>query len=695
MSNDNVWALCEDRDGVLWVGTYGGGLNRFNRTRENFTRFIHRPTDPNSIDDNHIRVIYEDRRGTLWIGTETAGLVKFDKNNRTFKSYMISNEEKRNFGHNSVRAIVEGEPGILWIGTFGGGLYQFDIKKALFNGFQHEPGQINSLSSNQVQALHLDSQGILWIGTFSGGLNRFDAAQKQFSYFSELNSGLPNNAVYSILEDAHSNLWLSTNRGIARFDKIHQTFKAYDVDDGLQSKEFNGQAFFKNSNGEMFFGGIKGLNVFHPDSVADNPYVPKIAITEFMLFQEPVRSGDGSPLKKHISETRRIDLSHDQNDISFEFVVLHYNQPDKNQYAYMLDNYDRDWRLSGTQRSATYTNLDPGKYVFRVKGTNNDGVWSHKDRTVEIFIHSPWWLTVWAFLGYTLLLGIGIYGVHRYQRRRVINMEREKMRAREATLRAQTAEAEARAIKAENARKTHELEEARALQLSMLPKQLPQLPHLDIAVHMQTATEVGGDYYDFRIDEHGHLTVVVGDATGHGLNAGMMVSVTKSLFIADVFNGDHRSFLNKCSHTIRQLQLGNLYMAMTLVKIINNELIFSAAGMPPAYVYRAKSKIIEEILIKGMPLGAVANYDYQERRVTLQDGDTILLLTDGLPEMFNEHKQMFDYHRVEDIFKRNADQSAQQVIDRLVEAGRQWRPHANPNDDVTFVVIKIKEQQVE
>ncbi|MBD3386893.1 SpoIIE family protein phosphatase [candidate division KSB1 bacterium] len=274
-------------------------------------------------------------------------------------------------------------------------------------------------------------------------------------------------------------------------------------------------------------------------------------------------------------------------------------------------------------------------------------------------------------------------------------MEREKMRAREATLRAQTAEAESRAIKAENARKTHELEEARALQLSMLPKQLPQVSHLDIAVHMQTATEVGGDYYDFRIDDHGHLTVVVGDATGHGLNAGMMVSVIKSLFIADVFNGDHRSFLKKCSHTIRQLQLGNLYMAMTLVKIINNELIVSAAGMPPAYVYRAKSKNIEEVLIKGMPLGAVANYDYQDRRITLQDGDTILLLTDGLPEMSNEHKQMFDYHRVEDVFKHSADKPAQQVIDRLVEAGRQWRPHANPNDDVTFVVIKIKAQQVE
>jgi serine phosphatase RsbU (regulator of sigma subunit) len=273
----------------------------------------------------------------------------------------------------------------------------------------------------------------------------------------------------------------------------------------------------------------------------------------------------------------------------------------------------------------------------------------------------------------------------------VVRRERARSKIREAELRAQAAEAQARAFQAENERKTSELEKARALQLSMLPKKLPRVPNLDIAVHMQTATEVGGDYYDFYLDEHGNLTVVIGDATGHGLNAGTMVSVIKSLFIANVSQSDIRSFFESCTRTIKQLHLGNMYMGLALVKIQNNELIASVAGMPPIYLYRNATRSVEEIVIKGMPLGAFDDFTYEDRRIKLNQGDSILLLSDGLPELFNDKKELFDYHRVKETFQKVGHHQPKRIIDSFISVADQWRNGRTPNDDVTFVVLKVKE----
>ncbi len=246
-----------------------------------------------------------------------------------------------------------------------------------------------------------------------------------------------------------------------------------------------------------------------------------------------------------------------------------------------------------------------------------------------------------------------------------------------------------RVLEADNARKTRELEEARRLQLSMLPRHLPQVPDVDIAVYMQPATEVGGDYYDFY-QKNGALTIAIGDATGHGMKAGTMVASIKSLFRA--FGGHMQiiDFFNKCTEIIRSMNLGNLYMAMMLVRLENSRLITSSAGMPPIFIYRHQTKTVNEFLQKGMPLGGPLDYPYTERSLDLQPGDAVLLMSDGFPELFNQKGEMLDYGRAKMIFQKTAEKNAQEIIRELQKATERWMQEQQQNDDITFVVLKVK-----
>ncbi|MCI0699058.1 SpoIIE family protein phosphatase [candidate division KSB1 bacterium] len=692
LSNDNVWVIYEDRAGELWVGTLGGGLNKFDRHKETFAHYRHDSANPNSLSNDNVRAIYEDRfaPGVLWIGTDGGGLNRFDLKANRFTHWQNDPKNPHSLSNNLVRAIHQEQSGVLWLGTSTGGLNKFDPKTNGFKRYLHDSMNSNSLGGDIVQSIYADSIGVLWLGTYGGGLNRFDPKTEQFTVYTENNSGLSNNAVYATLPDDHGNLWLSTNAGVCKFNPQLNTFKIYDVDDGLQSREFNGQAFFKSPSGEMFFGGIIGLNAFHPESVKDNPIAPQIALTDFKLFNESVAIGGKSPLKKHISETDSIVLAYWQNDISFEFVALHYGRPENNQYAYKLENYDDEWRYAGTQRVATYTNLDPGKYIFRVKGSNNDGVWDEEGLSIRITITPPLWKTSAAYVVYTLLLIAGIVAVERLHRARLLAKEREKAYLREAELRAEAAEAKARAIQAENERKTLELEEARKLQLSMLPKTVPSLPNFDIAVYMQTANEVGGDYYDFMMHEDGTLTAAIGDATGHGLQAGTMVAATKSLFNSLAHMPHPVPILAEASHALRGMGFHNMYMAMTIAKFKERRLRLATAGMPYTLIYRAAARYVEEVELKGLPLGSFSDVQYQWKDLKLNTDDVVLFMSDGFSEMFNVDGEMLGEDRAKELLKEVGQSAPEQIIEHLVIAGKAWANGQPQNDDVTLVVVKVK-----
>ncbi len=711
LSNDNVWSICEDHSGNIWIATLFGGLNKLtirNRGipgKENITikHYVHNYNDPNSISTNILRTVIEDQKGYLWIGTDNEGLERFDPKTERFKHFTAGNrkdKETTSISSNIVRTIIESKfnPGIFWIGT-DKGVDRFDANKEIFKNYTRNTQNENSMSNSRVLCLYEDNSGIIWIGTYGGGLNRFDPKTKIFTHYTE-KDGLPNNVVYAILEDELGNLWLSTNNGLSKYTQGKEGspkrawFINYDVHDGLQSNEFNGGSYFRSSSDEMFFGGVNGLNSFFPDSIKVNTYPPEVVITDFRISNQPVEVGPAgqSPLQHSISETKEIFLSYQQNIISFEFVALHYVNPSKNKYAFMLEGFEKEWRYTtANRRFADYTNLSPGKYIFKVKASNNNDVWNEKGASIKIVISPPWWKTFWAYAGFIFIIVAGFVLINKTQRSRIINKEREEAQIREAELRARAAEAEALALKAENDRKTHELEEARKLQLSMLPKNIPVIPNLDIAVYMKTASEVGGDYYDFHVNKDGSLIATVGDATGHGLRAGTMVSVIKGLFCANISDMSMKDFFEKTTGTIKQFHLWNMYMGLTLAKIKGNHLTLAAAGMPPIYIYRAQKRIVEEIKLKGMPLGAFDNFPYTEKQTDIAAGDTIFMLSDGLPELFNESKDMYEYKRTKQAFEEVAEKSPDEIIEHLISGIEKWSNNGAPNDDITFLIIKVKE----
>ncbi len=439
LSNNAVHAIFEDRAGVLWVGTGGGGLDKFNRRTGAFSHFRHLAGDPASLSCNSIRSILEDSAGVLWVATAGGGLNKFDRSSGTFIHYHRIEDNANSLVDDYVNVIYEAptEPGVLWIGTRHGGLNRFDTPKQVFSRFKTNPRDSNSLSSNFILSVYEDSAGTLWVGTLGGGLNKLIGPRGEgegigFVRYTEKN-GLANNSIYGILEDSGGQLWMSTNKGISRFDPGSETFKNYDVKDGLQGNEFNSGAYHKSKSGEMFFGGVKGLNAFYPDDVKVNPHIPPIVITDFKIAHKPVVIGADSPLKQSITWTEEIKLSYKQNVLSFEFTALDLDIPENNKYAYIMEGFEREWNYTDSdKRFAYYTNLDAGEYVFRVRGTNNDGIWNNEGTAVKITIIPPWWRTWWFRIFVIMAVSVLIISVYRIRTQAIKKRSRQLQEINEA-----------------------------------------------------------------------------------------------------------------------------------------------------------------------------------------------------------------------------------------------------------------------
>jgi hypothetical protein len=363
-------------EATLWIGAAGGFFRAQCRDGrlEQFSFFDPEPDNP------HIREVFkviQDRHGEIWITTKRS-LCRFNQTTATFESYvflMSDDPAARNASEHVF--IYEDRNGDFWLGT-AEGMLRFDANRKTFARFRNDPKDRASLSHNVVRAILPDPfepERYLWVGTAGGGLNRFDRQTETFIHFTD-KDGLPDNVIYAILDDEAGNLWMSTNYGLSRFNPRTHAFKNFDAQDGLQDNEFNSSSYFKSPSGELFFGGINGFNAFYPKDVQDNPHAPPVVFTGFQIFNKPIsHKTPNSPLRQAISETEEITLSYEDKVFSFEFAALDFTAPAKNQYAYKMENFEDAWQQAGTSRTATYTNLDPGEYVFRVKASNNDGVW--------------------------------------------------------------------------------------------------------------------------------------------------------------------------------------------------------------------------------------------------------------------------------------------------------------------------------
>jgi len=429
--NNITWQIYEDRKGNLWFATIRG-LLFYDPLKKQYKWYEHKEDDNTSLSAYSCTGILEDSKGRYWVTTWGGGFDSFDPAKGKFKAFKADGG-LNSISTNNLAGIFEDSKGIIYIGSSGGGMLQFDPDKETITTFRHNVQDSSSISCDIAMNFMESKSGTIWICTLGGGINAFDPVTKKFKSFTT-KEGLCSNSVVSITEDENGNYWLGTLKGFSCFSPPEDpfnpgskfSFRNYDISDGLPDNKMSLWAAYKDTDGKIYFGSTDGgIIYFDPEKLEDNDYLPGVYITDLKLFNTSIRPYDkDSILKNTIELTKLITLSYNQNDLSLEFAALNYIHPEKNQYQYKLENYNKDWiTTDATRRFANYTNLNPGKYIFRVRAANNDGIWSPHEASLIIIITPPFWQT-WWFRTLIVLAAIGIiYGIYRYRLQQVLRLQ--------------------------------------------------------------------------------------------------------------------------------------------------------------------------------------------------------------------------------------------------------------------------------
>lgn len=714
----------QDSKERIWIATSKGitiAQEILNSSSEQIIKYKNVASDKRK--DYNISSVIETSKGEIYVWQnyvrpENPGLIKSDFYLGKFdgeklieqNSPFSSPENNLSYQHYDLREDNEGR---LWFfGLFSNdisGLSSVNSKILIYDGvkWKYPPKEWN-VPNEQLHYVGKLKNGMYFLT--SGKFYVFNGKK-----FVNLSDSVDTNADFRILKEAsvagtNTNIQAGEylyirlrNRGLVIFDGT--SLKFYTKKEGLPSTNLSNPVV--DSNGNVFFGFPAGALKIHADKF--QPYYDDenlvtggaygaiqdgfgnlimlyngvgIYINKKENLKYQLNLSSVSVNNKAYYYNYPLDLSYSNNSLVFNYAALNYRDPRQTTYEHFLEGYDIEWSRPSNLAFTEYQNLPPGKYRFIVRGITSNGMKTN-DASYEFVINPPFWKTWWAYTSYTALFGFVLLGIRKYEKEKMIKRERAASILKEAELRAQIAESE-------SARKTLELEEARNLQLSMLPKEVPQLPHLDIAVYMKTATEVGGDYYDFHVHPDGTLTVILGDATGHGMMSGMMVSIMKSLFMSDRSNKELKPFFENASTAIKDMHLSRLMMALSCVQIRNDKVITANAGMPPLIIYRKNHQVVEEIAIHNMPLGAMREIDYDVHEFKVERGDTLLMMTDGFAELKDSNDEIYSYRRARNTFEQVANLEPEAIVNHLKDEGRRWTNDSDPEDDVTFVVIKVK-----
>ena len=468
LSYNFVVKFYEDHEGLIWIGTDGGGLNVYDPKTGKFKLFKHDPSNPYSISGNVVDGIAEDKDYNMWIGTWEAGLNRYDRKTGRFTSYLPDDKNPSSISDRTIRNLFIDHNNTLWISYYNLGIDLFDLRKGVKNRFRYNPDSPGSISSTNSWFFFEDHRKKMWICT-QNGLDLFDSISNSFKVFKfpdndigafyedksghywvgsntkgllmcngngtilktyDISNGLPDNKVQAITQDNKGNIWFSTIYSISRLSPELQSIRNYTKEDGLQGDQFYQQSFLKTRQGELYFGGYSGFNSFFPDSLKDNEFIPPVYITDFQIFNKPVENGgQNAQFPTHISEAKEIKLNWNQSVFSFSFAAINYIHPKKNQYAYIMDGFEKDWNYTDAfRRYVTYTNLDPGDYTFKVKASNNDGVWNDEGISLKIHILPPWWKTWWFKLilitAVILIFALILYSRERGLRKQKLLLEK-------------------------------------------------------------------------------------------------------------------------------------------------------------------------------------------------------------------------------------------------------------------------------
>ena len=440
LSNDAIssanfsYGALEASDGNFWLVNFDEGLYKLNRTTGKFTT-IHSTHNSNDKSiHNQFNCIAEDHNKRLWIGT-SAGLKCYDLKTKTFSVFEDIYRDTNQLSSDAILSMYMDKMGVLWIAGSHSGLTLLNTVSGGIKIFKHDDLNKNSISPGNICSFYDDGNGRVWIGTDGAGLNRYDKKSGEFTSYTK-REGLPDNTVRGILADNHGNLWLSSNSGICKFippskGNNRVVCRNYNMSDGLPGDEFYYNTCVKGDDGTFYFGSNAGLIAFNPEELPDNTYAPSAIITDFSIFNRSVSLNDSTQiLKLPIDETKEIRISYAQNNFSFAFSAPDYVDPDKNKFAYKLEHFDKDWiQTDAKKRYASYTNLDAGEYVFRVKASNCDDVWNEQGQFIKLIIAPPYWKTWWFKLLCTIGVGVILYIVYynRMQKLRDINRIRNKI----------------------------------------------------------------------------------------------------------------------------------------------------------------------------------------------------------------------------------------------------------------------------
>lgn len=411
-----VLSISEDVNGELLVGTWSNGLYRYNSKTGVSRRYFPDENDPSSINSPFIWKILKDKKDNIWLATETGGLNRYLRESDSFEHFVIDADDPYSISSNQLWSVIEDAYGDIWVATQNG-LDKLDKQSSTFKHFRKKDDG-NSISGNQILSLFADSQGLIWIGARDAGLNIFDPQKETFQLVTS-KDGLPSQTVFSIVEDQQQNIWVTTFNGVARVNRKDFSIDTLDESLGFLTNTFNRDATFVDKEGKLYLGSIEGVSVFHPEKIELKSTPPPVVITDFRILNKPVRIGkdddEKAILRKSISETKSISLEHYHTMFSFDFAALSYRAAENNSYAYMLENFDADWNYVGNQRTAIYTNIDPGKYIFKVKAANNLGQWNEQGQSIAITIRPPIWRTTWAYISYCLIAIAFIYFVNKHK----------------------------------------------------------------------------------------------------------------------------------------------------------------------------------------------------------------------------------------------------------------------------------------
>jgi ligand-binding sensor domain-containing protein/serine phosphatase RsbU (regulator of sigma subunit) len=674
--DNTILSLCQSKDGSMWIGT-SKGLNHYQDGK--FTSF----TTKDGLSNNTIADLYEDLSGNLWIGTSGGGLNSYK--NGKFTVFTT----KDGLSGEIIQGILQDKQGNLWIGTQGKGINRY--KDGKFTSF----GSKDGLASEIILSFYEDKVGDLWICTLAGGIARLHNGK--ISSFTT-KEGLPVNTIYHLLEDKDGQFWGTTNKGIIKFSKqeVNQLLDGqikkinvatYGLSDGMRHIECNGgflhPGAWQTPDGRILFSTVVGVVIADPKNIKYNTRPVPIVIENLVVDDKTFEAKES------------LEFTPGKKRWEFHYTGLSFTAPEKLQFRYQLEGFNNEWVDVGTSRVVSLANLSPGHYSFKLQAKNEDGLWTETPVKLDFYLEPYFYQTIWFYFLCGLIAigsGVAIYKlrVNQLEKRQNELSRLVAERTKDLLLEKQKVEEQKAIIEADNERKTKELEDARLLQLSILPKQMPVLPTIEISAYMKPAAEVGGDYYDFYVSDDMTLTVMVGDATGHGLKAGWLVTAVKSLFSTLAQEPDITYIFQRSNQVIKQMKIRSLYMAATMMKVKEHQLSVCIAGMPPLLIYRSKTQEVEEVKIPGVPLGSMNKYTYKVKDVELLPGDILVLMSDGFPEQFNPQGEILGYQTVSLLFKDIATKPPNEIIECFIKASENWAQGTAQNDDMTFVVLKAK-----